>query len=143
VEHDLHGLQIAIVWDDPPDLIEVRVRASNGFFAGDVRAYAAPDALGALADAIEGFPRASTDLREFSLGGFGPSVAGGAVSLRFTCADRAGHAVVELRMESGEQADRPETVRFSFGVEPASLDRFVRELRQVVPHGGCAVLSAA
>jgi hypothetical protein len=143
VEDGFRGLQVAIVWDDPPDLIELQVRAGNGRFGGDIRAYAAPDAVHALADALDGFPRDSTDVREFSLGTFGPDTAGGAASFRFACTDRAGHAAVNLRLESGESPNQPETACFSFEFEPAALDRFVRELRELIPRREHAVLPAA
>ena len=143
MEDGLRGLQIAIVWDDPPDLIELWVRAGNGRFAGEVRAYAAADAVQALADTVEGFPRDPTDAREFTVGTFGPDVTGGAASLRFFCTDRAGRAAVEFRMESGEPPNRPQTASFSFEFEPAALDRFVRELRELMPRRGRALLPAA
>jgi hypothetical protein len=143
VELDFRGLQIAVVYEDPPDLIEVRVRASNGQFGGDVRAYAPPDAVRRLADTIRGFPETAADQREFALGDFGPDLAGGAVSFNFTCTDHAGHAVVALRMESGEPSREPQTARFFFEFEPASLDRFVGELRVLGPRSGHARLPAA
>ena len=136
------GLQIAIVYDDPPDLIEVHVRASNGRFGGDVLAYERPGALTRLADTLDGFPESSSDAREFILGTFGPGVAGGAVAFAFTCVDRAGHPGVTLTMESGDDRNEPETARFSFRFEAASLDAFVRELRQLRPRSGRVELSA-
>lgn len=143
MEDGFRGLQIAIVWDDPPDLIELWVRAGNGHFGGDVRAYAAPDALQALADTVEGFPLDPTDVREFTVGAFGPQAAGGAAAFRFRCTDRAGHVAVELRMESGDPPDTPQTASFSIEFEPAGLDRFVRELRGLGLGRGHALLPAA
>lgn len=137
------GVQIAIVWDDPPDLIELWIRASNGHFGGDVRAYAAPDTLQALADTVEGFPLDPTDVREFTVGAFGREAAGGAASFRFRCTDRAGHVTVELCMESGDSPDRPQTASFSIEFEPAGLDGFVRELRGLELGRGRALLPAA
>jgi hypothetical protein len=143
VEHNFRGLQIAIVYDDPPDLIEVRVRANNGQFGGDIHAYASPDAVQRFADTIHGFPQGSTDTRDFTFGDFGPELAGGAVSFQFTCTDRAGHAAMALRMESAEPSHKPQTATFLIEFEPAGLDRFVHQLRALTPRGGHAQLPAA
>jgi hypothetical protein len=129
------GLQLKCLWHDV-DVFEIEAVASNGKFSGASDAYVAIGGLAEAAETVKGFPRDLSDVREFEFGAFGRGSAGGAVHLRFSCMDGAGHAVVELRFESEYERDtgsgwnRPaQTANFFGKVEASAVDDFVAELR--------------
>jgi len=135
------GIEVTIVYEDT-DLIEVSVLASNGRFSGLALAYASPDAVREFADLIAGFPRSPADRRAFTFGSFDPAYANGAASLELSCKDAAGHAVVAVRLEAEREPDPPETATFRLDFEPAALERFVRQLRELRCGHGTAFLTA-
>ncbi len=96
------GLQLGAKWHDA-DVRQIRIACSNGGFGGMADAYVGIGELEQAAQTLRGFPRSATDKREVIFGQFGPEMAGGAASMRFFCADGAGHAHVEIRMEAGRQ----------------------------------------
>ena len=129
------GLQLKYLWHDV-DVFEIEAVASNGKFSGASDAYVSIGGLAEAAETVKGFPRDLSDVREFEFGAFGRESAGGAVHVRFSCMDGAGHAVVELRFESeyernaGSDWNRPaETANFFGKVEASAVDDFVAELR--------------
>jgi hypothetical protein len=111
------SVQISYLWNDT-DLLEVRILAGNGVFGGTVDVYLSLDALAKAAEAIDGFPSNTHDMREID---FGP--AKGLVSLRFFCEGEAGKSFVELSMESQHESyncavnTSPESVKFHAAVE--------------------------
>ena len=125
------GFQFDVKWHDN-DMLEVCIGAWNGAFGGAVDVYVAIGKLRQAAEALEGFPRSATDKREVVFGNFGRKWAGGAASMRFYCADGAGHACVESRMESdGQVAGVTQSAVLVLGIEPAALDSFVEDLRRL------------
>jgi len=136
------GVQLDVMWHDH-DLLEVAIAAWNGSFGGAVNVYVAIGELKETADKLKGFPRSPTYKREFVFGQFGRKL--GAVSMRFYCADRAGHAYVELKIESGTQiAGVTQSVVLSVYIEPAALDSFVEDLcRLESDKAGTACLHAS
>jgi len=125
------GVKLEVKWHDA-DVVEVRITAWNGAFGGTVDVYTGIGGLGEAAEKLEGFPRSSSDNREVVLGHFGQEWAGGAVSMRFYCADGAGHAYLESRMESdGQVAGVTQSVVLSLHIEAAALDSFVEDLRRL------------
>jgi len=56
--------------------------------------------LAESAEKIKGFPRNPSDKRTLEFGAFAPKAAGGAATLSFYCRDSAGHASVEVKIES-------------------------------------------
>ncbi len=137
------GLQIDVKWFDN-DLLEVRITAWNGAFGGAADVYLSIGGLRETADKLSGFPRNPTDKRELLFGRFGPGQAGGAVGMRFYCADGAGHAYVESKIESDNQiAGVNECVVLPLLIEPAALDSFVEDLRRLdAEKAGTAFLCA-
>jgi hypothetical protein len=125
------GFQLDVKWHDK-DLLEVRITAWNGAFGGEADVYLSIGGLGETAEKLSGFPRNPTDKREVIFGHFGPGQAGGAGGMRFYCADGAGHAYVESKIESdGQVAGITQSVVLSLLIEPAALDSFVEDLRRL------------
>lgn len=125
------GFQIDVIWQDE-DLFEIRVSAWNGQFGGTAEIYMEIGGLEAFAKKLSAFPRNPEDMREIVLGSFGREFAGGAVSMKFYCADKAGHAYVESKIESGfESAGVVQFAIISMPVEAAAIDLFVSDLRRL------------
>ena len=143
------GIELRYLYHDA-DVIEVRIVAQNSRFRGSADVYIGTSCLIETAKAIEGFPANSQDTRDVTLGAFGNDFAGGAVRLEFFCKDIAGHSTVRITIESGEQ--RPpepasgqiatlESTVLYVDFEPAGLDEFVAELKEIEQTlGGSAVL---
>jgi hypothetical protein len=124
-------LRLDLKWHDA-DVVEVRVAAWNGAFGGTADAYVGIGCLREAAAELEGFPRTPADARVVTFGASGPNWAGGAASLRFYCADQAGHAYVEVRLESGDRvANVTQSSLLCIPIEPAALDSFVADLRRL------------
>jgi hypothetical protein len=125
------GFQFEAIWQDN-DVIEVRVLASNGIFCGRADVYVGIGQLEELSASLRGFPTQSSDTREVVFGAFGPKSAGGGVSMRFYCADGAGHALVDSKLESDHGANgRAQSVALTLSVEASAVDLFIDELRQL------------
>jgi len=88
--------------------------------------------LGRIAEQIKGFPRSPSDKRELILGTFDRKFAGGGASLRFHCVGGAGHAYLEVKIESGhESAGTLQSAILSIPIEATAVDSFVLELRRM------------
>ncbi len=135
------GLRVTYLYHDI-DLIEVRITAENAAFRGSANVYVGTDGLLEAAATLEGFPKDRQDTREVIFGAAGPKFAGGSARLKFYCKDGAGHTAFRAEIEedySGQERAQSATVFVDF--EPASLDRFLIELRQVEEeHRGTATL---
>src|SRR6266702_2695213 len=123
------GLQIGFLWNDYA-VVEVSIHASNGDFGGMAKAYISRSGLAEAASILEGFPRQTSDTRELELGSVNPKFAGGGISMKFSCRDSAGHAIVELRIVSNDSSspwwDAPaQSVHMFANVEAAAIDDFV------------------
>jgi hypothetical protein len=124
------GLRFEVVYD-APDLIQVRISAWNGGFGGTADVYVGIESLNELAKKLNGFPRTVTDIRDVTMGDFGPRSAGG-VGMKFHCVDGAGHAVVEARIDSGDLSGQPrQSASLTIPVGASAIDSFVEELRRV------------
>jgi hypothetical protein len=112
------------------DLVELTASAWNGKFGGSARLYVGHGELADAAETLIGFPVNTEDTRDVTFGSFGPESGGGAMFLKFSCVDRAGHCQLQLKLESDPILQSPlECVELISGVEPAALDRFVEQLR--------------
>jgi hypothetical protein len=139
------GLKVTYLYHDI-DLIEVRIVAENAAFRGSADVYVGTDGLREAAAVIEGFPKDRRDTREIVFGAAGPKFAGGSVRLIFYCKDAAGHTAFRAEIEAdyrGQERAQCATVFVDF--EPASLDRFLIELRQVEKEhlGNAALITQA
>jgi hypothetical protein len=122
------GFELKIIYKDA-HLLKVRISAWNGKFGGEADVYVGLDRLQRAAEEIEGFPRNPADTREVLLGNAAKSAAPGVV-MRFYCADMAGHAYIEARIESGkDDAGHVQSSTLFLPVEGGAIDSFVRELR--------------
>ena len=136
------GVQIKVIYQEN-DLIEVRISAWNGTFAGTTDVYVGIGQLAEAAAELQYFPRDSSDAREISFGDFMPVSTGNAASLRFYCVDKAGHAYVESKIESDCcRTGQHQSVMLSLPIEAAAVDSFVQEL-QLEANGEIAFLKAA
>jgi len=125
------GFQIKVIYADK-DLIELRVSAWNGAFGGSADVYVGIGQLEQIADKLQGFPNGLSDTREVILGVFGPNSAGGALSIRFYCADRSGHTWVDSKIESDyEPLGKAQSVILSLPIEAAAVDSFIEEIRRL------------
>jgi hypothetical protein len=133
------GLKVAYLYHDV-DVIEVRVTAESANFRGTVNVYVGTDGLLEAASMLEGFPKNAHDRREVTFGAAGKKFAGGLVRLEFYCKDMAGHASFRATMEGDYGSmDVAESATVHVDFEPASLDQFLVELRQVeADHRGYA-----
>src|SRR5450756_2389436 len=125
------GLKVTYLWHDT-DVIEVQVTAGNARFWGTADVYIGTDGLIDAAATLAGFPSDNRDKREVYFGAIGKKSAGGAVRLEFYCSDLAGHAAFRAMIEGdyGEQ-EVAESATVCVNFEPAALDAFIVELRQV------------
>jgi hypothetical protein len=135
------GIQFEVIYADN-DLMQIRVSAWNGAFGGAADVYAGIGQIEEFAGKLKGFPNGFSDTREVILGAFGPQSAGGAVNMLFYCADRACHAYVDSKIESGpDSTGKVQFVTCSLPVEAAAVDSFVEELfRLGVDRAGQAYL---
>jgi hypothetical protein len=125
------GIEIRIVWGDA-DALEACVEVRSSYFAGIINVYTSTTQIQEIASALEQFPTTTSDGREVVLGAFGPGWAGGGISLRFFCADRSGHVLVEVNAESGDEiAGLVESCRFVVATEASAIDQFVNQLKQM------------
>ena len=140
---DRAGLQFKIIYKDV-HLLEVQISAWNGSFGGLADVYVGLEQLTEASKKLQRFPLNPSDVRELTLGGFGPESAGGGVSMRFYCGDRVGHTYVDSKIESAYGSNgKAQFVFMTLAVEPAAIDSFVEELGQLgVTQAGLARLDA-
>ena len=135
------GLELEIIYLDV-DLVEVRIRCENGRFAGTADCYVGHSFRKDLITAVQGFPTSIEDRRRFELGTLNPAHAGGGVRVRLACVDAAGHAVAHVQIRNTDEArtgSAEESAEFSFPVEPAAVDEFVKTLGEMPLDIGAAV----
>lgn len=113
------------------DLVELVVTAWNGEFGGSTRLYVGHGELEEAADRLLGFPENIEDEREITFGNFGEEVGAGAMELKFSCIDLAGHCHLLLKIEADPIAQKLPLQRVELigGVEPAAIDTFVEQMR--------------
>lgn len=124
------GVRLEVLWNDA-DIFEVRMAAWNGLFGGSANIYVGIGGLAEAAEKLKGFhvPPRQVHVR---LGAFGPHFAGGAATIDFYCTDSAGHASVQVRIESDHRRKSPaQSVLLMAAVEPAAVDSFVSDLRRL------------
>jgi hypothetical protein len=134
------GIRLSVLWNQT-DVFKVHASAWNGQFGGSADVYVGIGALAEAARSLEGFPRSLADRRRLQLGEFGRTTAGGAARMDFYCKDSAGHALVEVQMESDQSGEIPEqTVFLVAAIEPAAVDSFVADMRRLHKKRGNAYL---
>jgi hypothetical protein len=122
-----HSLRVQYLYHDN-DILEIEVSASNGRFAGATALYINRDELSQSADVMRGFPNSRADKRELIWGAFGSESAGGAAQLQIRCIDSALHVQISIQIED---ADGMQSAVVIAGLEPAAIDNFIPQLRQI------------
>ena len=112
--HDIHLVQFA-------------ASAWNGAFGGSTLFYANYGDLADAADILMGFPMNLQDTRELTFGDFKSESASGALALRLSCTDGAGHCRLQLTLQKSAN----ERVELCGPVEPAALDEFVKQMKSL------------
>jgi len=127
-----NGIEVALIWLDQ-DVLEFLFTCSNGRFSGQAEIYLSHDGLSEMAEALSGFPSHTKDSRHFELGTFNPDHADGGIRLHFRCTDSVGHAEVEvkLRGDACMGLGELESVALRIPVQPAAIDSFVSQIRQI------------
>src|SRR5580692_1693783 len=115
------------------DVVELKVSAWDGRFGGSTCRYVGRGDLADKATLMARFPAGLDERREVRFGGFGPKSAGGAMSLNFSCVDGAGHCQLYLKIEADydRQDLLAERVEVLCAFEPAALDQFVEQMREL------------
>jgi hypothetical protein len=139
----LNGLQFRYLGHDY-GCFEVQIVVGNGRFGGAADVYVETGGLVKAAGVLEGFPKNAQDSLEIKFGQFGAKSAGGAVQLRFSCKDLAGHPEIRAVLEDDHLSPgNVECVTLFLDFEPAALDDFVVALRRLEDdREGCAELRA-
>ena len=134
------GLKVTYLYHDG-DIIKVRIIAENHSFSRLRTSCHEPDGLLEAAAVLDEFPTGLQDTREVVFGAAGPKFAGGSTRLKFYCKDGAGHTAFLAEIEEDYPTQgQPQCASVIVDFEPASLDRFLIELRQVeIEHRGAAV----
>ena len=115
------------------DAVELKVSAWNGSFGGSTSVWVGQGNLANAATLLAGFPVSLEDKREVTFGAFGPESAGGAMTLQFACIDGVGHCRLHVTMEADYDRGNllAERVEMLSALEPAALDQFVRQMREL------------
>ncbi len=125
------ALTIEVIWFDD-HMVELRLSASSANFSGKTTFYAALDAPADFAERIDGFPRSTSDTREYKFGQANLSGYGGAIiSLR--CKDATGHLLAKISLYStpSDRRSDAESAVVQLNLTPATIDAFVEELRKM------------
>ena len=111
----------------------VRVSAWNVSFGGSTCLYIGQGDLADTATLLTGFPVGLEDRREATFGGFGPKYAGGAMNLKLSCIDGAGHCQLHVTIEAdyGRGDMLAQRVEMLCAFDPAALDQFVEQMREL------------
>jgi hypothetical protein len=138
------SLKIEVAWFDD-DLLELQLSAVSADFSGRANFYAALNEPGAFAGHIAGFPKSSSDVKEYEFGGTNMPGYGGA-KIRLFCRDGSGHLGVEVSIYKNRYGTQEvaESAMVELGAVPAEIDAFVLELQRMkLQVGETAVLQGA
>jgi len=125
------SLSVAVVYSDPPDLIELETRVATRQWGGSARAYDSPDSFRRQALTLESWCR---HLKGEAVVEAGADTGIGWSRLRFYRTDNAGHVVCHVTLATGglpSNYRRTEVWRLSleFQTEAGLVEQFARSLR--------------
>ena len=130
MENEAH-LTIERIWDDP-DMIELDVHVSNGYYTGETQVYTTEKEIIELRKELEGFPKTDDHRVEFSAG---TRDSYAFLSLRVYAFGGRGTCAIHVCLESNVPTDfRPEEkfkIQLEMKFEPAALDRFLPQLERI------------
>jgi hypothetical protein len=119
------GVEFEVIWCDN-DALELRIGAWNGAFGGVADLYVGVGDLQAAANQLRGFPNSPADKRVSEFGCLDRTYAGGGVNMRFHCVDGAGHAYVEITIDSNcTTGGTIQTAFMTVPIEASAVDVFV------------------
>ena len=124
-----HFLQLSVIYEDLPDLIEIRVRVVHGEWSATSTAYVSPSFPAESGEAILQWISAPT--RQLGIEA-GADTGIGWIALQFYTIDHAGHARCAIRLASKTRTNDPrpaETSRFAieFPTELGLIESFGRQ----------------
>ena len=98
---------------------------------GTTRLYVGHEELASAADTLAGFQANLDDEREVVFGTFGRDSGGGAVALKLTCIDRAGHCdlAYDTRIGSPPQRFAVRSSRVVWRCRTRALGRFMDQMK--------------
>jgi hypothetical protein len=122
-------IEIRVVWEDLPDMVELETRVRAGEWSALSRAYALPDFLAGDAERLIAWAR--NPHGRFRLDA-GADTGIGWLVLEFYTIDSAGHARCAVTLATGgtsREARPAETWRFAIEIktEPGLIERFGQE----------------
>jgi hypothetical protein len=123
------SLEIRVVYEDLPDMIELETRVRAGEWSARARAYTSPDFLAGDAERLIEWARNPQGRARFAAGA---DTGVGLLMLDFYTIDVAGHARCAVTLATGgtsRDARPAETWRFAIEMktEPGLIERFGRE----------------
>jgi hypothetical protein len=137
-------LKVETVWADS-DMLELSLTVTNGRFAGQANFYAGLDEASVFAKKIEGFPRTTSDAREYEFGDTNMAGYGGA-KISLHCRNGSGHLVVQVEVYRNPLGPKEvtESATVQISTVPGEIDSFIAELlRMNEGVGAVAVLQSA
>jgi hypothetical protein len=135
-------LSIGVIWQDD-DLVEIEAAACTEHFSGLTQVYTTYDELRKLRVSLVGFPKTASSRVAFSAG---ETDSYSFLGVDFYCIDHAGHAAVQITIESNVPTNgRPQQkqrVRLEMQFEPVALDEFLSTLNRLISaRAGNAILN--
>lgn len=123
-------------------MVEIEVAACNEHFSGLTQVYTTYDELRELRESLVGFPKAASSRVPFFAG---ETDSYSFLGLDFYCIDNAGHAAVQVAIESKVptkwRLEQKHRVRLEMQFEPVALDQFLSEVNRLISaQAGVAVL---
>ena len=124
-----HFLQLRVIYEELPNLIELGVRVVHGEWSAVSTAYVSPEFLTETGEAILRWIEAPADALNVEAGA---NTGIGWMVLQFYTIDRAGHARCEVTLATQSRTDGPrpaETSRIAIELptEMGLIERFARE----------------
>lgn len=118
-------LELNVIWNDH-EIIELRVKASNGSFSGKTEVYEIPECLNDFAEKLANYTKSPETLL------YKPSIRTGFqfFSMKYYFIDNIEKFGIEINIESQSECfqDAKEYVKFEFFVEQSAIDNFQKEL---------------
>ena len=123
-------VSIELVSEDT-DFEQFRITAGNGQYGGSALVTFPRGKIGELADALQGFPKTSSQVEVFE----GGSDDGSRATLTFSCKDRVSRAVVTVSLaefaDENAQTGIMNEVKLELRFEAWALDEFCKELEAI------------
>ena len=124
-------LEIQSIWEDD-GLFEIRVKGTDGKFAGEIECYTNRDAIEKLANQLITFPKTIEDVVDFSTG---EKDNLSYFSIIGSCFNRAGNTKLRIKIAHNEKFSNAPSENylaiFEIKADPQAINDFGRELLKV------------